>query len=522
MPSIEMPPVSRMPCGKVRAVIGLLWLVGMVVLVGRTGACIVDGFQSTGAISDSRFPGDLHWPLLGSFLDYDQTWGFHWPGWPLLRSLLLPVAAWHPYVEFVILCSFWLAAAWLLSEIVKSTGQTILSWWVFALSLLAPGYLVSLQSYRPEIITGFALVVCLWSWHGHGTYAKVLKGAALVLLPLLHPVGFVLPVVWIGSECLLQWRHAGFSSACKKSLGPGLCLLAGILVFVAWYARDPATWLQFQTNLKTQRLLAQGLGPGYWSVLRWGYGFKGALPLILILGGAVLGSIVVLHQQLRTKSRSGATTPEMMVALAFLAALAFNLITKNPNTNHLLAVAPFAAWLYVSAVNTVLPASVLTLRACALTATLLVCNVLPLKNSYLLCKNRGASYRGDLHAALSQLPPEAKVLIPVAFWESAVLLEKAEPGLRYAFSTFPNILEKEPRVTYEKAALAELQPGDLVIWDPLLDEAGIFNFVEVTALRHQIIRPPSQPETWEKVKDIHIAARYSQSQSVDFELYRKR
>ena len=497
-------------------------LIWFAYLVFCTGSVIVDGFQSIGAVSDSHALGDLHWPLLGSFMGYDRTWGFHWPGWPLLRSLLLPVIPWHPLAEFSILCLLWLSMAWLLSSIVRNAGQALLSRWVFALSLLAPGFVVSLQSYRPEIITGFFLVVCLWSWSGKETVHKVLKCLALLLLPLLHPVGFVVPAFWIVCECLIRWRHAGMISAFLKSLVPGLCLLAGILCFVAWYARDPATWLQFQTNLKTQRLLTEGLGPGYWSVLRWGYGFKGALPLILILGGGVLGCVVVFRQQLRAKSSQGALPPAGMAALGFLAALAFNLATKNPNTNHLLAVAPLAVWLYVIAVSTVLPEKFLHLRRFALAVTLLVCNVLLLKNSYLLWENRGDSYRGALHAALSQLPPQSKVLIPVAFWEAAMLLEKDGLGRKYAFSTFPNILEKEPRERYENAVLAELLPGDLLVWDALQDEAGIFNFVEGTALRHQIIRPPSQPDRWEKVKDITITARYSGSQSAEFEVYRKK
>jgi hypothetical protein len=459
---------------------------------------------------------------LGSFMGYDQTWGFHWPGWPLIRSVLLPLISWHPYVEFLILCSFWLVASWLLSDLVKKTSHAVLSRWVFVLSLMAPGYLVSLQSYRPEIITGFALVVCLWSWHSSKTFAKVLKFLTLLLLPLLHPVGFVLPVIWIVSEFLLLCRHIGVFSSFKKSLGPGLCFSVGVFCFFAWYARDSVTWMQFQTNLKTQRLLTQGMGSGYWDVLRWGYGFKGALPLILILGGGVLGSAFALHQDLRRKPGQGEISAVSMAALAFLSALAFNLITKNPNTNHLLAVTPFAVWLYAIAANAMLQHHFLRLRGYALATTLLVCNVLVIKNSCLLWKKGGVSYRGTLHNALSQLPKESKVLIPVVFWEAAILLGKEKHERRYAFSTFPNIMTQADREQYEQMVLDELEPGDLLIWDPLQEKGGVFNFVTATALRHRLIQPESQFGAWEHLSDIHIPVQYSRGQSVYFQLYRKK
>jgi hypothetical protein len=65
-------------------------------------------------------------------------------------------------------------------------------------------------------------------------------------------------------------------------------------------------------------------------------------------------------------------------------------------------------------------------------------------------------------------------------------------------------------------------PGDLLLWDPLQDEAGIFNFVEATALKHQLIRPMDDPTVWERLADQQVAITYSKGQPNCFELYRKR
>jgi hypothetical protein len=69
--------------------------------------------------------------------------------------------------------------------------------------------------------------------------------------------------------------------------------------------------------------------------------------------------------------------------------------------------------------------------------------------------------------------------------------------------------------------LQDLQPGDLLLWDPLQERGGVFNFVTETALRHLLILPEQQPEQWEKLRDIQIPVQYSRGQATDFVLYRK-
>jgi hypothetical protein len=155
-----------------------------------------------------------------------------------------------------------------------------------------------------------------------------------------------------------------------------------------------------------------------------------------------------------------------------------------------------------------------------ITIFVFVCNVHPLKNMQLLIKQGGASYRGELQKALAVIPSSSRVLIPVAFWEAALLQGKTSTT-EYRFSTFPNILEAEPRRHYEDKLSGTLESGDILIWDPKQELGGIFNFVTATALRHVILQPDQPGTGWTRLQSIHIPSIYSQSQAEEFMVYRK-
>ena len=84
----------------------VLWLVAL-----YTGPVIVDGFQSIGAAASASGPGELKWSMLGNYRDYDRTWGFHWFGWPLIRSLLLDLVPWSSVWDLLLVCIMLGAAA---------------------------------------------------------------------------------------------------------------------------------------------------------------------------------------------------------------------------------------------------------------------------------------------------------------------------------------------------------------------------------------------------------------------------
>ncbi len=66
-------------------------------------------------------PFALTAPLNGNFLGADHTWGLHWPGAPLIYSILFSLFAWVPLPIFrvALFIVIWLALAGLTFRLVK-------------------------------------------------------------------------------------------------------------------------------------------------------------------------------------------------------------------------------------------------------------------------------------------------------------------------------------------------------------------------------------------------------------------
>lgn len=497
----------------------LAWLAMLLIC---TGAVIVDGFQSLGAVSDSRYPGSLHWPMLGTFMGYQETWGFHWIGWPMLRSLLLPVLAWHPVTEMILLSLVWGAVAWQVMRLSPCKDQPYVACWIGLLTLVAPSFLVAAQSYRPEIPTALLLLLAIRFWHADTKKSALARAVVMMTLPLFHPMGFILPAAWCGWDFLCDLRRYRWYLACKRLLISSWPLLCGLILFAAWFAVKSQAWVQFQWNLKSQRALVEGMGTGWMTFFRWGFGSFSSVPLVVLLLGAAMSASLVLWRQWGKTVAPSSVAPITYASVGLLVALMFNVVAKNPNSLHVVAVLPFAVWLFVrlmqEAIGMVTKQASIFPLAC--TFTLLVFLAYPAKLTRQLIQNRGQSYRGALSDALASLPRSRKVLIPVALWEAAQM-NKGRPDATYQFSTFPNIAVREQRELYEKQVASDMQAGDLLLWDPLQESGGIFNFVEETALRHLLLHPQDNA-IWERLDDISIPFSYSRNQPAMFQVYRFR
>lgn len=496
-----------------------LFTVGLFLLVGETGSVIVDGFQSLGAVADSSRGGDLHWPMLGGFMGYDHVWGFHWIGWPWLRSLLLPLLPWSPKVDLAICCGLWALAAMAVSRIAEKEGDRTTGILTGLASVLAPGFLIAAQSYRPEIPTALGLVLTLSVWNASSRSGRLVRVLSCVILPILHPLGLVVPGTWCAFDFLRNLRPFDLKALLPPVL-KALPLLVGAGLMFAWMATQPEAWEQFSLNLRSQRMLIEGLGTGYGTFFRWGIGSLGALPLVVLITVACLRGAWLVIRSLKGGGRAG-TDPLTLAGAGVSVTLAFNIVAKNPNSLHLVAILPLAAWLFVSLLAVLRSRLGARAHLAAVVASSALFCGLSLKQSWKLVRSPGPGFRASLSNALESLPQSRRILIPVAMWEAAVTSPRRD-STEFQFSTFPNLLPNAERKSYEEKLMSKLRPGDLLIWDPLQDYGGIFNFVTTTALRHQVLRPPDDPLGWERLPDLRIPVLYSRGQSDRFELYRKR
>jgi hypothetical protein len=300
-----------------------------------------------------------------------------------------------------------------------------------------------------------------------------------------------------------------------RSLALGL----GVLLLISWYGLQPTAWAQFQLNVRCQRLLVEGLGAGWLTFFRWGLGGLSSVFLLSLFVPASLWALRSVMGGLSPALSAGHRL-ELLASTGVLATLAFNIAAKNPNMLHLVAAMPLAAWLcqrFFQSVSGRFPPWVG--RAC-LPAVLLFFWVYPLRQGLACLRHQGVGYRDELTGVVRGLPPAKRVFIPVALWEAVIAVPA--PGTEYRFSTFPNLLTQAERSDYERTLVNLAQAGDLVVWDPLQDHGGIFNFVTATALKHQVLCPPGDPEHWERLEDRVLPVTYSRGQPSTFEVYRRR
>ena len=504
--------------------LGLLWCVVTIVILEKTGCVIVDGFQSLGAAAQSRFPGDLRWDGLGGFMGYDRTWGFHWFGWPLAYSFLSSLCGWFSLQATIVVTALWFCSALLVRRLwtldspdrVRFYGSIVL---MMAL-LMQPLFLVAAQSFRPEIAT--ACLLLLWAHdctvpNRVGTFLR--RRVLLAILPSFHPLGFVVPLAWMiwqGFSCYRKRRIISRNDCMDL-----LVLLAGLALFSCWYLRaDMAAGRQLVSNIQQQAVLTRAMDLSYDALLSKGFL---TMPMKLAWPWLLLATLYACYAIVKKNTDTIAARVNQLSAIAWYSALAFLIVTKNPNPLHLVAVLPFALMLSATAVSdsysylqrNYLRFSLLLL----LCACLCITSLMMAKRLYLLT-SLGYSYRAELRSLYMEQAQKTAgtIYIPVSLWEVAC---EQRNNFNYRFSTFPNILVTEQRIASEQRVFAEAIAGDLCIIDEHQEIAGVFNEYPETALKQKWCLP-WKSEQWEKVEVIRLSSKGVQGTSSEFTVYRKK
>ncbi|WP_338289246.1 hypothetical protein [Luteolibacter sp. LG18] len=492
----------------------MIWALATFWLLDRTACPIVDGFQSLGAAVQPGHPGQLSWPFVGSFMGYDRAWGFHWFGWPWLRSILGMAFPWSSCGDTLLLTAVWaITAIW-----TGDFARKVFAWrgaglWTTVTLLLQPLFLVSVQSYRPEIPTALVLWLISLAWGARERWKVAFRFAGLVILPLFHPLGVVVPGLWLVVDIFRcrTWRDR-YRSAFRMD---SVAMLIGLALFAGWYVGGLAGE-QFLANISAQRALTQAMNAGYGALFHFGFS-SNAAKLALSFG------IVATWEAIRIvwkATMGGDAYVRLGPALAWLGALAFSIVSKNPNPLHLLAVFPFMAWLVAGAINDLIERSGNSIRlgviatAWILSASLCLTAV---KRTVLVLSQGGAGYRATLQEILNSVPQADRIYLPVCFWEAAV--ESGRWG-SYRFSTFPNILSKAMRKDYEELVFRDSRAGDIFILDPHQEVAGVFNEYDETAMKQVAVKPWEQAE-WTELKRVRLGFSYSFGQSEEFVIFQK-
>lgn len=461
--------ISRIPLLAGFLIVGLAWAA----LSMWTGWHVIkpgfpDGFQSVGAAL-GRHPGHLAWPFVGTFEGYDQTWGYHWFGWPMVRSWLGVFLPWSSLGDAALLHVLRFGVAVHVALLVHARFRSNTGAWVgFLTVLFHRGWFASMAFLdRPEtwasVLLWFAAVPLLSSsprkWHGW------VAAICLVFAPSAHPLalagGGIIALAGTfrdGRKALWKWW---------------LPLFAGMVWFACYYQSDPIRLHQLKDTLGSMRGLKSGMVQTFARLFLDPRNVFFSAPLLCITACSALA-----WWRADKPTRAEATPVlALSMALALLAPL-YLIATGHPNIGHGATVAPFIGFAAGVAFHLMSRFSRgwSRLGRLALGGQALACGLPLVLATIAVAAFKPSSPRERARQVLAEAlaTGSGSVFIPLSLWEAAAERPEEE-WKRIRFTTFPNLVPNERRVTYEKQSLSILSDGDILVvdGDGASDPAGI-------------------------------------------------
>jgi len=438
-------------------------------------------------------PFVLHLPFLGSFMGADHAWGLHWPGGPLFLSLLLPQAfsaAWliAVYVFLWLLCG--LACALLAFQLSRSYWVAFISLAVILLDRSALGIAGGgRHEFLTAIFTILPLICVLSEDRKTSVPARTFLALSLFLLPLLHPMGVGIGVVYVLSAILMLPDKLRNSTDNKKQyLLFLICFpyVLGLSILVGWFALQPDVWRQFQAHAKEA---SGGVKPFeiYWkAATQFYYPFSTGTLIYVIALVSSFGVFLQCAKALFLKMHF----PLLKIWFPHMVFLmTFGGMSFMANAYYLFISLPVATALSVAFVANFLSthSHLISARVVALTALLFLLfhGAFLVSRSIKVASAGFPDLRNEARQFYDSLPSTHLKLIPISLWE--VALENRDQAMLNTQGFAANDIN---RIDYESYAWGELQhPDDIVIIDHL-------QTVQVSP-----IRVPSIDEGWEMIAE---------------------
>jgi hypothetical protein len=426
-----------------------------------------DGFQSTGAALGAA--GGFGWPFVGQFEGFDVQWGYHWFGWPLLRSWLLPLWSWSPMGDALVLHGLRLLTAGLVARKLARMGAGRAAVLVaFGTVILQKGWFCSMAFlYRPETLAALTLWLAaspllggrsgLW----RGKVEAMLSTIGLAASPLIHPLAVAATGVIAVFGIWTAVRREGATWA--RAIGCwGLPAAVGVALLVAYYGSSPIRLEQLMDTLATMSLVKKtpflallGLVADVKNLfLTW--------PCVLFL--ALMGWLAWRKESRASALTVGVILPISLLVLCFLYLVAGG----HPNTGHAAVMAPFMGWLAGMLVGLTGKARGAWLTRAMLVAQVAVCAVPLFLAGAAFIVEPPRSARGIAVQAIDKALSltTGKVFIPLSLWEAAAV-RSPEERRRIRFTTFPNYAVLDRRADYERQVMVGLQRGDVLVTDSM-------------------------------------------------------
>lgn len=443
-----------------------------------SGSVITDSWQSLGPAAFAKHPFDLRGSFLGSFDGFDHTWGHHWPGWAMFRSLLQPWIGFHPLFEFALGAMMLVGAAAAVGRLSRGAGG-FLPWIGAAVVLAWPDLHVALSMMRPEPFAGVLFLVLAWLVIDREAMGWTKPAIAVLAfcLPFVHVVGVVSPPFLIGVWMLWhrlsvrQMRADRMAVAIAWMTAGWLCGVAGLAF---WFLGDATRLHQFTQNLAAQRLSYHSLLTGF----RLCYGN--------LFGGLMLALWVFPLVSLWFGRKEGGMLKSALWMAMPVGAVVFSLLAQNPNRLHVAALVPCmvcaccrSPWIGFGPGKL---AFQIVVGGCLLYGAAFQGN-----RMIDAWRVRGVSARPAAREMVQRWSRVGRIFIPCSLWEAAAAAGVADAR----FYTFPNVATPDYRRNAEKALFASCMKGDILLFEGSQQEVGSAYFRQEALMRLTFVDPLS-------------------------------
>ncbi|OYU43957.1 MAG: hypothetical protein CFE44_15535 [Burkholderiales bacterium PBB4] len=407
--------------------------------------------------------------MMGGFEGFDHAWGYHWVGWPMLRSLVGSVMPWTSLGDGVALHLLRALVAIWVGECLFRQLRSILAAWVGLLTvLLNRGWFCSMAFlYRPETLTALLLWMAALPLIGkREDSSKITAGlsvVSLVLLPLMHPLAWPasMLVAFMGSVTIR--RSAGTMHWIRRSfLRWWLPLMLGFGLFGGYYLSDPLRLAQFKDTLQTTAHFKSGLEATVRRLFLDPKNVFLSVPVLAVLGLSLLAlRFSACAWKAWLWDGLGLSLAMVLLSMAYLFA------AGHPNTGHATVMAPFLGYSAGRLFNMDWRSSAERwLTRLGMIGQVALCS-LPLlltAGSFLFHPPGSSRTRATTVLDRALASTRGRVIIPLSMWEAAGAVSGQDRS-RIRFATFPNWVLIGRRLAYEDDVVNSLAEGDVLIVD---------------------------------------------------------
>jgi len=418
-----------------------------------------DTWASVAPAATGLPPFHINAPLLANFSGSDRVWGLHFPGAPLLYSVVFSCLRFRPELAVLMFMVLWAALAactgWLAFRV---TGRGFWAMAAAALILADRSFFAIAQFHRPEMVAALDLVLVWVTLAGaepiRGGVRHLGAGIAFLLLPMLHPVTLVFGAVACAFLVLRAMRRSPRDG--MPVAAPCTGYAAGCAALFLWFYLQPDAWSQFYDHANSRKI---PISPGSMFTQAFQESYYPLFTGNVLIAAAFVVAAWVIYQWMRGHTPSDRVT----VVGAAIVALCLFIQPSFKNSLYRSLCLPESVVLIVGVLagfdSKAASRRWIRVLACLAVA---VHGLFWVSRTARFIESGQPHIREELAQIVDELPKGRRILIPEALWEAAV----RDPG-RFELNTLPQMASPAHRMAYESLVYTRLSAGDVVVVDRL-------------------------------------------------------